>query len=68
MIKRIVRMLGLSNLMSNSILSDWYDIVHFGHNWLVRMDLLMDSFPKSLILLELDVSLYIRFFLSNSPM
>ncbi|KAG5401972.1 hypothetical protein IGI04_016579 [Brassica rapa subsp. trilocularis] len=33
-----------------------------------RMDLLLVSFPKGLVLLELDISLYIRHSLSNSPM
>ncbi|RID64858.1 hypothetical protein BRARA_D00098 [Brassica rapa] len=32
------------------------------------MDLLLVSFPKGLILLELDISLYIRHSLSNYPM
>ena len=31
------------------------------------MDLLLGSFPKGIILLELDISLYIRHYLSNSP-
>ena len=53
-------MLGLLNLISNSILSDQYDIVHFGPRRLVRMDLLLVFIPKGLVLLELDISLYIR--------
>ncbi|KAG5396845.1 hypothetical protein IGI04_018659 [Brassica rapa subsp. trilocularis] len=34
---------------------------------LARMDLLLVSIPKGLVLLELDISLYIRHFLSNYP-
>ena len=32
------------------------------------MELLLVSFPKGLVLLELNISLYIRHYLSNSPM
>ena len=45
-----------------------YDIVHFGSNCQARMNLLLVSFPKGLVLIELDIYLYIRHYLSNSPM
>ncbi|KAG5394413.1 hypothetical protein IGI04_024376, partial [Brassica rapa subsp. trilocularis] len=35
---------------------------------LARMDLFLVSIPKDLVLLELDISLYIRYSLSNYPM
>ena len=60
-------MLELCEPMSNSLLSDEYNIVHFGLRRLARMDLSLVSIPKGLVQLELDISLYIRHSLSNYP-
>lgn len=43
-----LRVLGFIKLMSNSLLSDQYDIFHFGHKRQVRMNLLLGSFPKGI--------------------
>ena len=40
-------LLGLLKPMSNSILSDQYDIVHFGSNWQARMNLFLVSSQKT---------------------
>ena len=48
-------LLGFIKPMSNSILFDWYDIVYFGPQMLARMDLLLFSFPKDLVLIRVGL-------------